>query len=182
MKRVILSRLLASLSVLGTVSVPAIANQPSSSQCTTWEKFSRGLPPQSSGRGGQWRAFGDLPPKFQNGCILLDSGNSFAVAYALKQGISIKYYSTKPTSSLQRVPAFKYEQQKALEHLVDKGDALKVTWLIPTNGSLRYLQSIPRNRAFLREDGMTCFSTVCMKSGALSHEDLAKILGNRRAN
>lgn len=161
-----------------SVNVSKQATQPlSNHNCIKWAAFSRSLPVKS-GRGGQWKAFGDLPPKFQSGCLLLQDNNSVDVAYVLRQGMSIQAYLGKPFNSRQEVPAFNYEKEKALEKLMVKGDALMVTWLTPTNGTLTYVRSIPRNKAFLRKDGMTCLNAVCMKSGAISHEELSRILSS----
>lgn len=146
--------------------------------CITWAEYSRNLPSQG-GHGNQWKAFGTLPSTFQNGCILLQDNNSLDIAYVLKIGISPNPYKGESQNSYQKVPGFNYEQEDNLEQLVKQGKALKVTWLTPTNGAIPYLRSIPHNRAFLRNDGMTCFSTVCMKSGALSHQELARILSIR---
>ena len=79
-------------------SAQAIANQPSSAKCLTWAAFSRDLP-SSGGRGGQWKAFEDLPSKFQNGCVLLQDNNSLDVAFVLRQGISAEHYWDKSTLS-----------------------------------------------------------------------------------
>ena len=179
MQKTNLLYLLVSLGASIPVAMPTVAN-PTSGQCITWAEYSSKLPPQG-GRGGQWKTFGNLPEKFQNGCVLLDNGNAIDTAYVFQQGMSISRYAIQRTSSIQNVPSFSYEQEKDLEQLVSRGNALKVTWLTPTNGALPYLRSIPRGRAFLRDDGMTCFSTICMKSGAVSHGELAKILGNRKA-
>lgn len=169
--------LLMSLGVSIPAAMSAVAN-PASAQCTTWAEYSSKLPAQG-GRGNQWKAFGNLPAKFQNGCVLLDNGNAIDTAYIFCRGIDISRYATNPTSSTQTVPSFSYDQEAALDRLVKQGDALMVTWLTPTNGSIPYLRSIPRDRAFLRKDGMTCFNTICMVSGAVSHAELAKILSQR---
>jgi len=144
--------------------------------CTTWAEYSRDLPSRRNGRGGQWRAFGTLPPEFQDGCVLLEDNNAIDTAYVLKVGISPNLYKGRSLNPHQKVPAFGREKRDSLEQLVNQGKALKITWQTPTIGSNSNLSSMPRNRAFLRDDGMTCFSTVCMKSGALSHQVLARIL------
>ncbi len=148
---------------------------PEIAPCTTWATFSRTLP-SAGGRGNQWQAFGKLPAPFQNGCVLLSDHNSLDIAYVFRQGVSSDRYATKPRFQRQAVPSFSFDQEAALDRLANQGQALKVTWLTPTNGSLPYLRSIPRDRAFLRKDGMTCFNTVCMMSAAVSHTELAKIL------
>lgn len=160
-----------------SVAIVTIAT-PASAQCITWAAYSSKLPPQG-GRGEPWKAFGKLPSQFQTGCVVVNDNNALDVAYVFPQGASINTYATKPMSPRQKVPAFKVDQEATLEGLVKQGKALKITWLTPTNGSLPYLRSIPRDRAFLRQDGMTCFNTVCMMSGAVSHAELAKILGQR---
>lgn len=157
-----------------------ISNQTSASNtntqnCITWDSYSSKLPPEG-GRGGQWKAFKRLPPSFQNGCVLLEDNNSLDIAYILTVGLSPDPYKIRPLNSFQNVPAFNSKLEKELDKLVNQGKALKVTWLTPTNGAIPYLRSIPHDRAFLREDGMTCFSTVCMVSGALSHRELSDIL------
>jgi len=164
-------------SVIAT-SLVVFDSKVSAQACVTWAEYSRDLPSQG-GSGGQWKAFGSLPSAFQTGCVLLQDNNALDIAYVLKVGISPDPYKSKSQNSHQRVPAFDDANAKNLDQLVAEGKALKVTWLTPTNGSLPYLRSIPQNRAFLRGDGMTCFSTVCMQSGALSHQELAKILTTR---
>lgn len=159
------------------VMMPAIAN-PASTQCTTWAAYSSKLPAEG-GRGNQWKAFGSLPAKFQHGCVLLQDANSVDTAYVFKRGMSIDRYAKAPSFSGDSVPSFSFDQEAALDRLVKKGNALKVTWLTPTNVSLPYLRSIPRDRAFLRKDGMTCFNTVCMMSGAVPHRELTKILSQQ---
>jgi hypothetical protein len=129
-------------------------------QCKTWKSFVSKLP-ETGGRGGQWWHHGDLPLKFQNGCMELSDNNSTDTAYVFQQGIQSKDY-------------------KNWDQLVQQGKAIVVTWLTPTNGAIPYLNSIPKDRAFLRKDGMTCFLTVCLKSGAMSHEQLGKILTYRK--
>lgn len=175
---VIISTVIGSLLTIGSIVFPVKAF----AACITWAEYTRDLPSQG-GRGDQWRAFGTLPSEFQNGCILLQDNNSLDIAYVLKIGISPNPYKGRSLNPYQKAPAFNYEQEDSLEQLVKQGKALKVTWLTPTNGAIPYLRSIPHNRAFLRDDGMTCFSTrlspVCMKSGALSHQELARILSVR---
>jgi hypothetical protein len=129
-------------------------------QCKTWKSFVNKLP-ETGGRGGQWWHHGDLPSKFQNGCMELSDNNSTDTAYVFQQGIQSKDY-------------------KNWDQLVQQGKAIVVTWLTPTNGAIPYLKSIPTDRAFLRKDGMTCFLTVCLKSGTMSHEQLGKILTYRK--
>jgi hypothetical protein len=136
------------------------AESAQAAQCKTWKSFVSKLP-EAGGRGGQWWRYGDLPPKFQNGCMELSDNNSTDTAYVFQQGIQPKDYKNQ-------------------DQLVQQGKAIVVTWLTPTNGAIPYLNSIPKDRAFLREDGMTCFRTVCLKSGAMSHEQLGKILTYRK--
>jgi hypothetical protein len=146
--------------------------------CLTWAQYSRDLPPAGR-QGGQWKAFGSLPSDFENGCVLLQDHNSLDIAYVLRQGISpIPYEGENPVIT-QSVPAFNFDREELLEQLVDQGNALSVTWLTPTNGAIPYLNSIPRNTAFLRDDGMTCFDTVCMRSGAMTHQELSEILSHQ---
>ncbi|MDX2099967.1 MAG: hypothetical protein SFW36_19505 [Leptolyngbyaceae cyanobacterium bins.59] len=139
--------------------------------CVTWASYSRNLPLEG-GRGGQWKAFNDLPSDFQNGCVLLENNNSVDIAYVLKRGINPTPYIGQGSG----IPSFCSEQQQTLNRLVAQGKALQVTWLTPTQGSLDYLRSIPKDKPFLRDDGMTCFNSVCMKSAALSHNQLGQIL------
>jgi hypothetical protein len=136
------------------------AESAQSSSCKTWQSFVEKLP-ETGGRGGQWWHHGDFPQKFQYGCMELIDSNSVDTAYIFQKGLQYKNY-------------------KNWDQLVQQGKAIVVTWLTPTNGSIPYLKSIPRDRAFLRKDGMTCFSTVCLKSEAMSHEQLGKILTYRK--
>ena len=161
---------LLSVSALLTFSYDAHAQS-----CITWDVYSRSLPSEG-GRGNQWKAFKKLPSTFQNGCVLLQNNNSLDVAYVLKVGINPNSYKERSSISNQKIPAFSSEKENDLERLVVQGKALQVTWLTPTNGAIPYLRSIPKNQAFLRKDGMTCFNLVCMKSGALSNRELSTIL------
>ncbi|TAG97202.1 MAG: hypothetical protein EAZ09_05105 [Oscillatoriales cyanobacterium] len=157
-------------------------------RCVKWSTFTQGLTTTSGGRGGIWLAFNELPDGFKQGCIFFQNNNAIDVAYVLKDGI-------EPSTTLSNghhhnnyggVPAFGYDgavsslrgeqSQQSLEDLMRRGQALMITWLTPTNGSIPYLNSIPRGRAFVRDDGMVCFSTVCMKSSAVSNQELARIL------
>lgn len=157
-------------------------------RCVKWSTFTQGLTTTSGGRGGIWLAFNELPDGFKQGCIFFLNNNAIDVAYVLKDGI-------EPSTTLSNghfynyyggVPAFGYDgavsslrgeqSQQSLEDLMRRGQALMITWLTPTNGSIPYLNSIPRGRAFVRDDGMVCFSTVCMKSSAVSNQELARIL------
>ncbi|MDJ1174665.1 hypothetical protein [Roseofilum capinflatum] len=175
-----LSLIICLLTGFLTVSLPTFTSKASASgDCVTWAEYASNLPSQG-GRGGQWKAFGSLPPEFENGCVLLQNNNSVDIAYVLKSGINpAPYQQRSRLNPSQTIPDFSYEQEENLQRLVNQGNALKVTWLTPTNGSLPYLRSIPKNRAFLRDDGMTCFSTICMESGALSHQELSEILSVR---
>jgi len=167
-------------SLLSVSAMIVFSHDAYAQSCITWETYSRSLPSEG-GRGNQWKAFRKLPSTFQNGCVLLQDNNSVDVAYVLKVGISPNPYKGRSFMSNQKVPSFNSEKDKDLERLVAQGKALQVTWLTPTNGSIPYLRSIPKDQAFLRKDGMTCFNLVCMKSGALSHRELSTILNINRA-
>jgi hypothetical protein len=157
-------------------------------RCVKWSTFTQGLTTTSGGRGGIWLAFNELPDGFKQGCIFFQNNNAIDVAYVLKDGI-------EPSTTLSNghhhnnyggVPAFGYDgavsslrgeqSQQSLEDLMRRGQALMITWLTPTNGSIPYLNSIPRGRAFVRDDGMVCYSTVCMSSRTVSNQELARIL------
>jgi hypothetical protein len=159
-------------------------------RCVRWSTFSQGLTKTSGGRGGIWLAFNELPDGFKQGCIFFQDNNSLDVAYVLKDGI-------KPIATLTNgrfydsyggvpsfgsdgrggVSSFRAEQsEQSLTDLMRRGQALMITWLTPTNGSIPYLNSIPKDRAFVRDDGMVCFSKVCMKSSAVSNQELIRIL------
>jgi hypothetical protein len=77
------------------------------------------------------------------------------------------------------VPESPHLGEKSVTDWIDRcknGKLLLVTWLTPTNGAIPYLNSIPHDRTFQREDGMTCLRTVCLYSGGLSHAELSKVL------
>jgi pimeloyl-ACP methyl ester carboxylesterase len=141
--------------------------------CITWSRYAKDLPSEG-GRGGQWWKYGQFPSKFQQGCVVLDDGNAIDSAWILQSGLDIKPYSQLSRQSYQKLPI--PTNSNALDRLVNQGKAVLVTWLTPTNGSLQYLRSIPKDRPFLRDDGMTCLNTVCLKSAALSHRELSQIL------
>jgi hypothetical protein len=159
-------------------------------RCVRWSSFSQGLTTTSGGRGGIWLAFNELPDGFKQGCIFFEDNNSLDVAYVLKDGI-------EPSAKLSNglfydyrggVPSLGFgyrgdashfraqQSRQSLEDLMRRGQALMITWLTPTNGSIPYLNSIPRGRAFVRDDGMVCYSTVCMSSRAVSNQELTRIL------
>jgi len=159
-------------------------------RCVRWSSFSQGLTTTSGGRGGIWLAFNELPDGFKQGCIFFEDNNSLDVAYVLKDGIEpsavlsnglfYDYYGGVPSFGFgYRGDASHFRAQQSrqsLEDLMRRGQALLITWLTPTNSSIPYLNSIPRGRAFVRDDGMVCFFTVCMKSSAVSNQELARIL------
>ena len=159
-------------------------------RCVRWSSFTQGLTRTSGGRGGIWVAFNELPDGFKQGCVFFEDNNSLDVAYVLKDGIEpsakltnglfYDYYGGVPSFGFGYrggVSNFRAEQSRqSLEDLMRRGQALMITWLTPTNGSIPYLNSIPRGRAFVRNDGMVCFSTVCMSSSAVSNQELARIL------
>lgn len=199
MKGFLLFSLIVSFAVLSASSESVLAQNrdPSASQqserltrCVRWSAFTRSLTKTSGGRGGIWLAFNELPDGFKQGCIFFQDNNAIDVAYVLKDGIEpstsltngqfYDYYGDVPgfgSSSRSGVSLERAEQsQQALETLMRRSQALMITWLTPTNGSLPYLNSIPKGRAFVRNDGMVCFSTVCMKSSAVSNQELTRIL------
>ncbi|MCU0547423.1 MAG: PPC domain-containing protein [Oscillatoriaceae cyanobacterium Prado104] len=192
MKEFLILSLMASLAVLGSASVPVLAQERSQqlTRCVRWPAFTRGLTTTSGGRGGIWLAFNELPDGFKQGCVFFEDNNSVDVAYVLKDGIEPKAKLTNGLFYDYRggVPSFGFgyrggvsnfraeQSWQSLEDLMRRGQALRITWLTPTNGSIPYLNSIPRGRAFVRDDGMVCFSTVCMSSRAVSNQELARIL------
>lgn len=163
-------------------------------RCVRWPAFSQNLTRTSGGRGGIWIAFNELPEGFKQGCIFFEDNNSLDIAYVLKDGIEpsavltngqfYEYYGGVPAfgSGVRGTesPERGMRSREELEKLRQQGQALLITWLTPTNGSIPYLNSIPKNRAFVRNDEMVCFSTVCMGSRAVSNEELARILEEGR--
>ena len=198
MTRFLLLSLIVSFAVLGASSESVLAQNrdPSASQrserltrCVRWSAFTRSLTKTSGGRGGIWLAFNELPDGFKQGCIFFQDNNAIDVAYVLKDGIEpsasltngqfYDYYGGVPGfgSGSSGVSQGRAEQSRqALQTLMRRSQALMITWLTPTNGSLPYLNSIPKGRAFVRNDGMVCFSTVCMTSSAVSNQELTRIL------
>ena len=142
--------------------------------CTTWAEFVQDLP-TSGGRGGQWWNYGKLPKKFSTGCLLLSDNNSLDSAYVFQVGMDSTPYG-KSGDYGSRIPSPRWEDRDVLNRSVQDGKLFLITWLTPTNGAIPYLKSIPHDRTFQREDGMTCLSTVCLRSGGLSHADLSNIL------
>ena len=199
MKGYSLFSLIVSFAVLGvsSASVLAQSREPGASQrserltrCVRWSAFTGGLSKTSGGRGGIWLAFNELPDGFKQGCIFFQDNNAIDVAYVLKDGIEpnasltngqfYDYYGGVPGFGSGSRAGVSFERaeesRQALETLMRRSQALMITWLTPTNGSLPYLNSIPKGKAFVRNDGMVCFSTVCLKSRAVSNQELARIL------
>lgn len=139
-----------------------------------WSTFSQSL--GINRRGGPYRTFNELPNGFKQGCIFFQDNNAIDVAYVLKDGIQPSVTLTDGQFSLGGAPSFSNEQSKQFDDLTARGQALMITWLTPTNGSLPYLRSIPKDRAFIRDDGMVCYGTVCLKSSAVSNQQLSQIL------
>jgi hypothetical protein len=144
--------------------------------CLKWSEFVKELP-KEGGRGGQWWSYGSMPSSFESGCFLLADSNAIDTGYILKKGVTVENYlgETPSYAVSSRVPSFG-DNEKKLEKLVNEGSAIMVTWLTPTNGSLPYLRKMPRNQTFQREDGMTCYSTVCIKGGGFSFQTLSRVL------
>jgi hypothetical protein len=145
-----------------------------STRCVRWSTFSQSL--GEMGRGAPYRSFNELPNGFKQGCIFFQDNNSIDVAYVLKDGVEPSAMLTNGKFSYGGAPSFSYEQSKQFDDLTTRGQALMITWLTPTNGSLPYLRSIPKDRAFVRDDGMVCFRTVCLKSSAVLNQQLSQIL------
>lgn len=158
---------------IASVGGSVTASNTNDKSCITWSRYIKDLPSEG-GRGVQWWKYGQFPAKFQQGCVALDDGNAIDRAWILQSGLDIKPYSQPSSQSYQKLPI--PTNINALDRLVNQGKAVLVTWLTPTNGSLQYLRSIPKDRPFLRDDGMTCLNTVCLKSAALSHGELSQIL------
>jgi hypothetical protein len=144
------------------------------SRCVRWSVFSQSL--GEMGRGAPYQAFNELPNGFKQGCIFFQDNNSIDVAYVLMDGVEPSGNLTNGQFSYGGTPSFTSEQSKQFEDLIARGQALMITWLTPTQGSLSYVRSIPKDRAFVRDDGMVCFNTVCMKSSAVSNQELSRIL------
>ncbi|MCY6494257.1 hypothetical protein [Leptolyngbya sp. GGD] len=147
-------------------------------KCVTWSTASQELTPDSGGRGGIWLAFNELPKAFQEGCMFFQDNNSLDVAYILKNGLQPHSSYTNGDLTYLGVPSIGHNNREGgerLEKLAKQGKALIITWLTPTNGSIPYLRSLPKG-AFRRGDGMTCLSTVCMYSAAVSHQELSRLL------
>ncbi len=151
----------------------------SQSACYTWNQFSQNLPIEKNTPSGQWGRFGNLPPEFQNGCVLLSDNNAVDVAYILNSSINSDAFMQRPSNPRQKAPTFSNETSEKLELLVSQGKAVKVIWYTATNASFAYWRSAPRDRAFQGNQGEICFNQICMKSGSISDRDLAKILSVR---
>lgn len=165
-------------------------------RCVRWSTFVQSLRETNRRTFGLSRIFNELPDGFKQGCVFLQDNNSLDIAYVLKDGIKpsttltnglfYDYYGGVPSFGFviglgDRVSSFRADQsQQSLENLMRRGQALMITWLTPTNGSIPYLNSIPKDRAFVRKDGMVCFSTVCMKSSVVSNQELMQILKTTR--
>ncbi|MGC1394901.1 MAG: hypothetical protein WA828_11525 [Coleofasciculaceae cyanobacterium] len=162
-----------------TASLPqssqiAAGRSQQSTRCVRWSTFSQSL--GINRRGGPYRTFNELPNGFKQGCIFFQDNNAIDVAYVLKDGIQPSVTLTDGQFSLGGAPSFSNEQSKQFDDLTARGQALMITWLTPTNGSLPYLRSIPKDRTFVRDDGMVCYGTVCLKSSAVSNQQLSQIL------
>jgi hypothetical protein len=141
--------------------------------CAKWSEFSQRF--GQIGTGAPYRAFAGLPNGFKQGCVFFQDNNSIDIAYVLKDGIKPDASMTNGESSYG-VPSFGNDKQEQFEQLTQRGQALKITWLTPTIGALSYLRSLPRNRAFIREDGMVCLQAVCMQSGGIPNIELIRLL------
>jgi hypothetical protein len=158
-------------------------------RCIKWSTFAQSLIETKRRTFGRV-VFKELPDGFKQGCVFFQQNNSLDIAYVLKDGIKpsstltnglfYDYYGGVPSFGFgdrDRVSDFRAElSQQSLENLMSRGQALMITWLTPTNGAIPYLNSIPKDRAFVRKDGMVCFWKVCMKSSAVSNEELMRIL------
>jgi hypothetical protein len=143
-------------------------------RCVRWSVFSQSL--GEMGRGAPYRAFNELPNGFKQGCIFFQDNNSIDVAYVLKDEVEPSATLTNGQFSYGGAPSFNSEQSEQFEDLMARGQALMITWLTPTQGVIPYLRSIPKDRAFVKDDGMVCFNTVCMKSTGVSNQELSRIL------
>jgi hypothetical protein len=144
--------------------------------CLKWSEFVKELP-KEGGRGNQWWSYGSMPSSFAYGCFLLADSNSIDTGYILKKGITVEQFlGEAPAYTTPSLPPSFGDNEQKLEKLVNEGSAIIVKWLTPTNGSLPYLNSIPHNKPFQRKDGMTCYSTVCIKGGGFSFQTLSRVL------
>lgn len=123
-----------------------------------------------------------LPASFQQGCAVstpLRANNPGRIVYVLKAGLAAPF--SLPKSGELTLP-----QTQTLDRLVDRGDALRVTWFRPaTIGSQQFIKALPEETIFVAWDDLcTKFpssQTVgCVESGALRTRQLAEILVRNR--
>lgn len=118
-----------------------------------------------------------LPKPFEKGCAIstpLRANNPGTVVYVLKAGMK------SPIAPL-RSGELTQEQTETLNRLVDRGEAIRITWFTPgTLGSMQFVQSVPEETVFVAWDDLcTKFSPKkvgCVESGAFRTGALAEIL------
>jgi hypothetical protein len=118
-----------------------------------------------------------LPPPFENGCAIstpLRANNPGTIVYVLKAGM-------RSPVALSSRDDLTVQQTATLDRLVDRGQAVRITWFNPaTIASQQFVQTLPTEAVFLAwNDLCTKFSgqkVGCVESGVFRPIALAEIL------
>ncbi|MBW4490729.1 MAG: hypothetical protein KME12_23395 [Trichocoleus desertorum ATA4-8-CV12] len=118
-----------------------------------------------------------LPIPFENGCAIstpLRANNPGTIVYVLKKGM-------RSPVALAKQGALTSQQTATLDRLVDRGEAVRITWFTPgTIGSQQFVQSLPPETIFIAwNDLCTKFSAQkvgCVESGLFRPAALGEIL------
>lgn len=162
---VLLAGLLTASSVAIGVAAPKKQSlAPQTAQCQTLKDF-----PESPIQA--------LPQPFENGCAIstpLRANSPGTIVYVLAKGM-------RSPVTASRGRDLTPEQTTTLDRLVERGEAVRITWFTPgTIGSRQFVQALPEEAVFIAwNDLCTKFTAPkvgCVESGLYRPSALAEIL------